>query len=148
MQMNPFNTLAEHQAKRQQQTVHLIKLAEQWNGPIQTSLAQLARTIWPNGHTFGLIPTRRYRLRQRFSPGSYVWWIEHDIPPYDHYWCAAYRVELTLDQAGRPSLTVQSGTTVHPVRPLTQKNLTQVLAQAGADLPLLIPRQMGRVDDP
>ena len=148
MQVNPFDTLAEHQAKKQQRAHHLIALARQWDGPIRAGLAQLARTIWPNGHTFGLIPARRYRSRQRFSPGSYVWWIEHDIPPYDRYWCAAYRVELSLDETGTPTLNVQSGTASHPVRPLTKENLTKVLAQAGDDLPLLILRHMGRAENP
>jgi hypothetical protein len=147
MQLNPVDTSGEYQIKKQQ--VHqLIELARQWDGPIRAGLAQLARTIWPDGHILGLIPARRYRLRQQFFPGSYVWWIEHDIPPYDRYWCAAYRVELTLGGTRPPTLNVQSGTTSYPVQPLTNENLTKVLAQTGDDLPLLIPRHMGRAVDP
>jgi hypothetical protein len=148
MQVNPFDILTERQAKKQQRAHHLIEQARQWDKPIRAGLAQLARTIWPNDHRFGLIPAHRYRLRQRCAPGSYLWWIEHDIPPYDRFWCTAYQVELNLDEADIPTLTVQSGTTNHPVRPLTKENLIRVLAQAGNDLPLLIPRHMGQADDP
>lgn len=148
MQLDPFDRLSERRGKKQPRTHHLMELARQWNKPVRQELTQLARTLWPNGHILGLIPVRPYRLRQRPSPQGYVWWIEHDIPPYDRYWCAAYRVELNLEGAGTPNLTVQSGTATHPVRPLTKENLSSVLAQTGDDLPLLIPRHMGRADDP
>ena len=148
MQVDPFDSLTERQAKKQRRAHHLIELARQWDKPIRDGLAQLAQTIWPNGHILGPIRTRPYRLRKRISPENSVWWIEHDIPPYDRYWCAAYQVELNLDAACTPTLTVQSGTATHPVRPLTKENLTKVLVQTSDDLPLLIPRHMGRADDP
>ena len=148
MQTDPFDTLAKHKASKQQGNRTLDEAAQHWARPIRAGLQRLAQTTWPNGHILAVIPARRYRLRQKITPKGYVWWVEHDIPPYDRYWCAAYRVQLGLDGGNRPTLTVQSGTMVHPVWPLNQENLNQALAQAGDDLPLLLPRHMGRVIDP
>jgi hypothetical protein len=77
-----------------------------------------------------------------------VWWVEHDIPPYDKYLCVAYRVQLTPDDRCEPVLTVQSRDVVYPVDPLTKANLDMALAQAGADSPLVISRKMGEASDP
>ena len=137
------------QQKLQKQQAHrLERVAHQWNHDIQNGLKRLAQSLWPNGRVLGVIPAPRYRLRRRVTPGAYAWWIEHDIPPYDRYRCAAYRVLLSLNNAGKPSLIVESGAATHPVKPLTPDRLKAVLAQAGDDLPLLIPREMGRADDP
>lgn len=144
---NPFERLQQQQALGEQRLQHLSELARQWNKAIRTGLQQLAQTLWPDAHLLGMIPHHRYRLRHQMTSERYVWWVEHDIPPYDRYWCAAYRVQLTLDSQGLPVLRVQSGAGDEVITPLTPEALEVALARGGEHLSLLIPRQMGRVLD-
>jgi hypothetical protein len=74
--------------------------------------------------------------------------VEHDIPPYDRYRCAAYRVELSLTDDDRPALSVESGAGMYPVTPLSREALEAALARAGQDPPLVVPREMGEALDP
>jgi hypothetical protein len=143
-----FEALGQQRKLQEQQIQHLHRIAHEWEPAVRNGLKHLAQTIWPNGHLLGVIPVSRYRLRWRNTSNIYIWWIEHDIPPYDRYWCAAYRVQLSLNGSGKPSLTLESGSTIRPVKPLTVEKLETVLAQAAEDLPLLIPRQMGQASDP
>jgi hypothetical protein len=96
----------------------------------------------------GVIPVRQHRVRHKTGPDSYVWWVEHDIPPYDRYRCAAYRVELSLTDQNQPALRVESGAGVYPVTPLSREALEAALARAGQDPPLVILREMGEALDP
>lgn len=145
---NPSEGLYQQQTLGKKRLQHLFELAHRWDKAIRTGLQQLAQTLWPDAHLLGMIPRHRYRLRHRMTSESYVWWVEHDIPPYDRYWCAAYCVQLTLDDQGLPVLRVQSGAGDEVVTPLTPETLAVALARGGEHLPLLIPRQMGRALDP
>lgn len=148
MKSDSFEILRQHQAWDRQRACHLVKIAQQWDAAIRQGLQDLAQASWRNCHMFGLVPLRRYRLRHQVTPEAQIWWVEHDVPPYDQYWCAAYRVQLTLDDRDEPVLIVKSETAVHPVRPLTVEALNRTLAQTGKELPLLIPRKMGLAKDP
>jgi hypothetical protein len=145
---NPFERLHHQQALAGERLQHLFALAQEWDKATRTGLQQLAQTLWPDVHLLGMIPRHRYRLRHQMTSAGYVWWVEHDIPPYDRYWCAAYRVQLTLDEQGVPVLKVQSGAGDEVVTPLTPEALAATLARGGEHLPLLIPRKMGRALDP
>jgi hypothetical protein len=91
----------------------------------------------------GVIPVRQHRVRHKAVGGGYLWWVEHDMPPYDRYRCAAYQVELRLTDHKRPALDVVSGAGVYPVTPLSPEALEAALARAGQDPPLVILREMG-----
>jgi hypothetical protein len=115
-----------------------------WGWAARQALDNLAQILWPPDYVLGVIPRPAYRLRyQQINASAHLWWIERDIPPYDQYQCAAYRVCLTFEAQGEPCLTVQSGTTFYPVTPLTEEALEAAVAQAGQDPPLIIPRMMG-----
>lgn len=145
---DPFEVLRQQQLIAQAQAHRLTQTAQPWDSPIRARLQRLAQALWPDQYRLGLLPMHRYRLRHQATATGQVWWVEHDIPPYDRYWCAAYRVQMTLHEGNEPILTVQSGTAVYPVTPLTVARLDMILARAGADLPLVIPREMGRALDP
>jgi hypothetical protein len=76
-----------------------------------------------------------------------VWWVERDIPPYDKYQCATYRVYMVLEDENQPFLAVQSGVGIYPVVPLTGENLNRNVAKAGQDPPVIISRTMGEIHD-
>ena len=142
-----LETQRKNQEWGQQQAHHLTQVAHQWNVAILQGLQDLAQAAWPNWHMLGLVPVRRYRLRHQVTPAAHVWWVEHDVPPYDQHRCAAYRVQLAVNDEGKPVLTVQSGTAIYPVTPLTVEALNTTLGQTGKDLPLLIPRKMDAAKD-
>lgn len=148
MKSDSFEILRNHQAGDRQRACHLAKVAQQWDAAIRQGLQDLAQASWRNCPLFGLVLLRHYRLRHQVTPEAHIWWVEHDVPPYDLYWCAAYQVQLTLDDRDEPVLTVKSETAVHRVTPLTVKVLKGTLAQTGKELPLLIPRKMGLAKDP
>lgn len=143
-----FKTLPNDREWERQRACHLTKIAQLWDAAICQGLQNLAQATWRNCHMFGLVPLRRYRLRHQVTPEAHVWWVEHDVPPYDLYWCAAYRIQLTLNDRDDPVLTVKSETALHQVTPLTVKVLHTILAQTGKELPLLILRKMSTANDP
>jgi hypothetical protein len=115
---DPFEVLRQQQLIGHQEQAHrLTQIAQPWESPIRAGLQRLAQALWPDQHVLGLLPVHRYRLRHQATATSQVGWVEHDIPPSDRYWCAAYRVQMTLPDGGEPILTVQSGTAVYPVTP-------------------------------
>jgi hypothetical protein len=118
----------------------LAELARQWDQVVRHELSGLAELLWSDEYLLGLVPIHHYHVRYQASPKDHVWWVEHDIPPADQYRCAAYRVLLSLDAEGNPRLTVQSGEDVYSVTPLTLTALTEALADAGGDDPLIIPK--------
>lgn len=128
--------------------LHLLEVARQWDSLVRAGLHHLGQTEWPNKRILRLIPMRVYRLRRQVTPETWVWWVEHDIPPYDRYRCSAYRVQLALDDRDNPILTVQSQAATRAVQPLTVENLTATIAQAGEEPPLVITRHMGPAIDP
>jgi hypothetical protein len=141
MQSDYFEALHEHQQM-------VEKLARQWDGVIRDGLRHLAQALWPDGHVLKLVPVHDYRLRRHVTLEIYTWWVEHDIPPYDQHWCAAYEVQLTLDGQDGPTLTVHSKTTAYTVTLPTVEALDAALARAGEDPPLIIQRNMGEATDP
>ncbi len=149
MQMtDDFAWLRQRREAESAQAHRLAQLAHEWDGVIKDGLQGLGHALWGNAYLLGLIPQRRYRLRHERRPGGYVWWVEHDLAPYDRYRCAAHRVQLTLDGLDQPRLTVQSGSALYPVTPITPETVRAVVARAGLDDPLVIPRAMGAANDP
>jgi hypothetical protein len=130
------------------ETYRLGKAAHKWDPTIRRMLHRFARRQWPDEHLLGLIPVHRYRLRKQVEPGIYRWWVEHDIPPYDRFQCAAYQVEMILNGPDQPQLILHSGEAVYPVAPLTAEKLADAFARMRADAPLIIHRQFGPALDP
>jgi hypothetical protein len=118
----------------------LAELAHQWDHIVRHELSGLAGLLWSDEYLLGLIPIHHYRIRYQATPQVHIWWAEHDIPPSGQYRCAAYRVLMSLDSEGNPRLTVESGENVYSVTPLTLTALTEALADAGGDDPLIIPK--------
>ena len=146
LKANTFEPLGKRQELQRKRLHHLSKLVKTWEGSIRQALNHLAQVLWPSKYILGFIPVRTYRLRyQQLSPEVHIWWVERDIPPYDRYNCAAYRVYLILNPQGPPGLMVQSGNTVYPVNRPDLEVLETTVAQAGYDPPLVIPRHMGKV---
>jgi hypothetical protein len=144
---DPFQMLRRRQALKVERVHRLSAAAQQWEGTVRSELRRLAQALWPDGWLIGLIPIYHYRLRHEITPEAHVWWIEHDIPPYDKYQCVAYRVRLSMGESNQPTLSVQSGKTAYAVSPMTKQALDAALSRAGQDPPLVIPRQMGEVTD-
>lgn len=125
----------------------LMELVHQWGRPIQRTLKRLAKAQWLGRRLLGFIPTRDYRIRQQKETRDYAWWVEHDIPPYDRYRCAAYLVKLSLNEKGRPLISVQSGAKTYFGQELKEETIQKLVAMAGKDPPLIIPRRMGSAMD-
>ena len=125
----------------------LSKIARQWDHRIRRELYRFAQRQWPEVRLLGL-PIHRYRLRKQFEPGTFMWWVELDIPPFDRYRCEAYRVELSLAGPDQPRLVVRTGIYTYPVAPMSMRELKTVLVRAGADPPLVIRREFGPALDP
>jgi hypothetical protein len=126
-----------------QPTENLTTSAQRWGRLIEASLQHLAQTAWPDGHQLtGNSSTQPYRLGQRSTLNSYMWWVEHDIPPYSEDWCVAYRVQLSLNENGRPVVFVRTGAMVYPVVPLSIAIFEMVMALAAGDPPLITHREV------
>jgi hypothetical protein len=69
--------------------------------------------------------------------------VEHDIPPWDRYHCAAYMVELGLDEARNPVITLRSGREEYRLEQPTVSSVAQQLARLSQEPPRIIPRRMG-----
>jgi hypothetical protein len=70
----------------------LKALSQQWDRHIRHFLGALAQSRWPDRHIFGLIPRTQLPLTApNKHPGDHLW-VEHELPPYDLFRCAAYRV--------------------------------------------------------
>jgi hypothetical protein len=148
VEIDAFKLLEQQKFAGQEVVEQLTGLIQTWDGPIQKALTRLAQVLWPVEYMWGIIPIRAYRLRcQQSDPVTYVWWIEHDIPPYDKYECAAYRVQLTLNDQLQPVLRVESGGATYQVESPTVEELETTVAKGGQDIPLIIPRVMGIVKD-
>lgn len=145
--VDSFRPLYQHQQAKRERGRYLDEVARRWDNPIRAGLEHLAQELWPDARMWGLIPVHRYRLRRQTISTVQVWWLEHDIPPYDRFWCAAYLVQLFLNEQNEPFLTVQSGSAVQVVFPLSEENLQMALARAAEELPLIISRQMGPAFD-
>ncbi len=129
-------------------THDLAKIAHRWNHGIRHALRQFAQYRWPDARLLGLVPIHSYHLREQIESETLVWWIEHDIPPYDLYRSEAYGVELSLEGADQPRLVVRSGASAYPVDPMSQEGLRIALVRASADRPLVVHRHFGPALDP
>jgi hypothetical protein len=146
-EIDPFEPLRRQQAIKEELTHRSEAFLQRWDSLIRAELLRLAEILWPDGHLLGVIPVRQHRVRHKAGGGSYLWWVEHDIPPYDRYRCAAYRVELSLIDQDRPALSVESGAGVYQVTSLSREAFEAALARAGQDPPLVILREMGEALD-
>jgi hypothetical protein len=140
---------------------NLHRVAGQWNPRIIRALRRMGRAIWPSVYRLGLIRMPRYRLRRRAQPSRWSWWIEHDIPPYDRFRCAAYEVELSLDEKDRPILRIRNGNKTRTLADIDQgatppqnpheiwtaAEFERLLADAGQEAPMIIRRDFGPAND-
>jgi hypothetical protein len=115
-----------------------------WGKIIKSLLKFVAMEKWGNYQSFrGIIRRKNYRLRVNKGPGYIIWWIEHDIPPYDLYRCEAYRVTARIEGVGEPLINVESNTdSIQLYRP-SLKDFENALKRIVKQPPLHIPRRMG-----
>jgi hypothetical protein len=146
-QPNPYQSLLKNDEDLKSRVREMEQIAHHWDREIRGALSRLAESKWQGPRFLRLLSARAYRIRSRAEAKAHVWWVEHDIPPYDIYRCAAYQVKLTLNDSQEPVLTVKSRKREYRVPGDMIASLDRVLAQAGQDPPLLIPRRMGRVLD-
>lgn len=125
----------------------LIKISHQWDSRIRHQLQRFAQDHWHGVHLMGLIPVHSFRTRRQLVGGKIIWWVEHDIPPYDRYRCEAFQVELSLTRADQPRLLVRTGSAAYQVAPLNLEGLRAALQRAGKDKPLITHRQFGLARD-
>lgn len=126
----------------------LHRAAREWDGLVRRELRQFARLHWPEAALLGWLPLRRYRMRRNQGSETYVWWIEHDIPPYDRYRCEAYGVELSQPDPGQLKWIVRSGDSSYAVAEMSREELRNALERAERDAPLIIARQFEAAMDP
>ena len=133
------------QAERE---LRLVQAARQFDRMIRHELRQFGAALWGVDHVLGIIQIHRHRIR--FDPGAQIctWRVEHDLLPLDQYRCAAYQVQLMLDDCDAPITTVRSQAATHRVASLTAENLQAALREAAQEAPLVVPRDMGEVNDP
>jgi len=128
--------------------IELKALSQQWDRHIRHFLGDLAKRRWPDRYLLGFIPVHSYRFRRESLPRTSIWWIEHDLPPFDLFRCAAYRITLHLNQDCQPSMQLECRSGSYSIEPLTPKNFRDTLQKLEKQSPLIIPRKMGPVTDP
>jgi hypothetical protein len=145
--MRPVYPAFETLQQQHERVRSLTQAARQFDRMIRRELQRLGTALWGIDYALGVIPIRRYRVR--FQPGTEmcVWRVEHDIPPYDWYRCAAYQVQLTLDDRDAPVITVHSHAAIHGFASLTSESLRAALVEAAQEAPLIISRDMGEASD-
>jgi len=138
----PQRCLTQHERERR-----LVQAARQFDRMIRRELRRRGAALWGVDYVLGVIQIRRHRVR--FEPGAQIctWRVEHDIPPYEDYRCAAYQVQLSLDDCDAPVITVRSQAAAHSVVPPSAENLQAALAEAAQEAPLIILRDMGEASD-
>lgn len=123
-------------------------LSQQWDRHIRHVLGDIAQQRWPDRYLFGLIPIHRYRLRRETHPGMSVWWIEHDLPPYDLFRCEAYRLTLDLNRDCQMSMQLEYRSGSFAIEPLTPRKFLEKMQKLEELPPMIISRKMGIVTDP
>jgi hypothetical protein len=144
----PADSRHSNQAEGVQPKNYLQMLGERCDQSVRKELASFAQNKWQNQRLLGILPLRSYRLRKRIEPDAIVWWVEHDVPVYDHYHCEAYQVRLFLTGAGKPKIEVRSKTNRYGVNLIKNDSLKEALKKAGEDAPMSILRSMGEALDP
>jgi hypothetical protein len=144
---DPFDLLQQQRLTQPARERHLAHTARQFDRMIRRELQRLGVALWGVDHVLGVIPIHRYRVR--FEPGVRIctWRVERDIPPYDCCCCAAYQVQLRLDDCDAPVITVRSQAATYRVAPPTSETLQAALVEAAQEAPLIILRDMGEASD-
>jgi hypothetical protein len=146
MTIDPIEGADQHRDAEERWNSQILELANTWEHPIRQSLTRLGQELWPPKYILGIVPVSSYRLRSyQPDPGTFIWWIEHDIS-YNGQECAAYQVQLKISAQG-PAIIVQSGDSIYEVSPLTAETLEMMVVEAGRDAPLLIPTIKKEVND-
>ena len=143
-----LSTLHSPNEEHRKKLFALRREQRKWDPTIRHELRRFAARLWPQSRWPGWVGLPAYRLRRQLQADQVTWWVERDIPPADRFRCAAYLVHMRLDAKMRVVLSVQSRQQMIPVVPADSANLRTALFQAGSDLPLIIPRQMGDALDP
>jgi hypothetical protein len=137
---NPFDGSGQPNGIEKWET-QVLQMITEWEKPIRYALNRLGQTLWPPKYILAIIPMSSYRLRSgQLDHRTFIWWIEHDIPPHDRNECAAYRVQLQLDTQGIPIVNIQSGTDIYHISPLTTENLEANIVNVAQDAPLIIQK--------
>lgn len=142
-----FPQIAAVQHNRQLEQKKFLQRAHALQKPIRRELRAFARAIWFAERGPGFLFDRRYRLRKEIRPGQVFWWIEQDIPPYDHYRCAAYRVELRQISDGKGILSFQTGLQRYDIDLNDLSALHRTMLQVSHDPAMNISRRMGAAFD-
>ena len=142
-----FPQIAAGQRNRRLEQKQFLQLAHSLEKPIQQELRAFARAIWFAERGPGFLLDREYRLRKEIHPGQVSWWIEQDIPPFDRYRCAAYRVELRPTAACEGKLSFQTGLRRYDIDLNNLSALHDTLLRASHDPSLIISRRMGAAFD-
>jgi hypothetical protein len=144
---NPFVSLPQQRLTQPERERRLIQAARQFDRMIRRELHRLGVALWGVDHVLGIIPIHRYRVR--FEPGAPIcmWRMEHDLPPYDRHRCAAYQVQLRLDDRDAPVITVRSQAASHHIAPPIAGALQAALVEAAQEAPLIVLRDMGEASD-
>jgi hypothetical protein len=144
---DPFGWLQQQRLTQPARERRLAHIARQFDRMMRRELQRLGVALWGVDHVLGVIPIHRPRVR--FVPGVPIctWRVEHDMPPYEHHRCAAYQVQLRLDDRDAPVITVRSQAAVHRVAPPTTEALQAALVEAAQEAPLIILRDMGEASD-
>ncbi len=145
-----FGGLHEKRLAREQNRKNLRHYEHELNGPVRAALKRLAKELWGDERALTSLPIHTHthdRLRHHSEADTVVWWTEHDIPPYDRFRCEAYYVRLTLDDQGAPQLSIETGAACHILHPDSFDRLENILADAGREPPVIVPREMGPVHD-
>ena len=133
---------------RQSNRQVLHRYSQQFAPMIRAELQSLAQALWPSRVWNPIRIFRTFRLRSLENDQEVTWWIEHDIPPYDLYRCAAIEVRLSISNNLKPSLVVASREHLYKVDPISATSLHRALIAAGLDSPRIISRRMGAANDP
>jgi len=142
-----FPQIAAFQHAHQLKQLHFLQLAHSLQKPIQSELRAFARAIWFAERGPMIFLDWRYRLRKEIHPDKAIWWIEADIPPFDRYRCAAYRVELDQTAAGENRLSFQTGSQRYEINLNDISTIHAAFIKASFDPALVISRRMGTAFD-
>ena len=121
----------------------LDRQSEVWSKLIRSSLVRVAENRWPHRMLFGLVPRKAYRLRQKRSPRTMMWWIEYELPPYNRHRCAAYLAVMQVNNQRQPFVILRSGKSTRVIHRLSETVLQEAVILIGQEPPMVIARDMG-----
>lgn len=124
---------------------NLVAFQKSLDPTIQHALRVFAQNRWPG---VGWLHRKNYRLHVNADPDQLVWWVEHDVPPFDLYRCEAYFISLSRTKSNLPVLALRSGQRELHLQLSELDRLQAKLALMLFDAPLIIPRRKGVALDP